>query len=186
MRYLNELAYSVAKKLAPKFNIPIYQKNKYYAFVLNDACTLTVGDIKEISERIALKPIFISIGSDSSIYKAKFFSRIFDSEPFFPKNKTDFKNAISKCEFTVSENLFGAYFSILAHKPSYLNMKSEANRTFIAEIILMGCGKNIVIPYTKNRTRIIKKVRAKSSDFYYVIDKIRNRIFSEIIEEFKL
>lgn len=185
MRYLNELAYSVAKEIAPEFKIPLYQENKYLAFILSESSSLSIGDIKEISERVALKPIFISMGSDRLISKARFFSRIFDSKPFFLKSKRDFENAISECEFTVSENLLGAYFSILAHKSVYLDIKTEASRHFIAEVISMDCGKNIVMPYTKNRTGIIKKVRAKSTDFFYIIDRIRNKIFTEIIEEFK-
>jgi len=184
MRYLNDLAYSVAKELAPEFKIPVYRKNKYFAFIINESTSLSVGDIKEISERVALKPLFMYIGSDSLISKTRFFSRKFDSKPFFLKSKTDFENAISECEFTVSENPIGAYFSILAHKSVYLNIKNEASRNFITEFISMNCGENIVIPYTKNRIGIIKKVRAKNSDFCYIIDKIRNKISKEIIEEF--
>ena len=184
MRYLNELAYSVANALTSELKMPVYRENKYYAFILDDSCTLTVGDIKEVSTRVSLKPVFISVGSDTSNHKAKFFSRIFNSEHLYPKNQKELRTAISKCEFTVSDSHVGAYFSILAHKPSYLNMKNDSSRMFFAEIISIGYIKNIVIPYTKNRMRIIKKVRAKSSDFSCIINKIRNRIYWEILEEF--
>lgn len=184
MRYLNELAYSVAKELAPELKTTSQQKGKYFALILNDSCTLTVGDVREISNRVSLKPIFISIDHEDAIAKAKFFSRIFNSEHLYPKNKSALKNAISKCEFTVSESYLGSYISILSHKPSYLNIGSESSRAFFCELIFMGCEKNVVIPYTKNRTGIIKKVRAKSSDFSYIINKIKHRIRLEILKEF--
>ncbi len=183
MRYLNELVYSVTEKLVPELKINVCPPNKYYAFFLSDSCTLTVGDVKEISRRVALKPLFISVDYEDAVSKAKFFSRIFNSEHLCVKNKNAFENVISKCEFTVSENHIGAYFSILAHKPSYLNMKSEASRIFFSEIISMECGENIIIPYTKNRIGIIKKVRAKGSDFSCILNKIRNRIYFEILKE---
>lgn len=183
MRNINKLAFSVANEIAPDLkkrrNI---NGRDCFALVLNIGSSLTIGDVREISERLTLTPVFIAFNTELEFDKSRNFSRFFDSKILIPKTKKEFYDAISECEFTVSENIAGAYFSLLSHKTSYLNAKCGVCRTFIAELISMGCSENIILPYTKNRTDIIKKVRARDSDFSYIINKIQNRISYEIIE----
>jgi len=186
MQNINKFAYSVANEIAPDLKKRTNLFNcGCFALILNDGSSLTIGDVGEISKRLALRPVFIAFDTNGEFDRSRCFSRFFNSKVLIPKTKNEFHNAISECEFTVSENIAGAYFSLLSHKPSYLNAKFGACRTFIAELISMGCDENIIIPYTKNRTEIIKKVRVHDSDFSYIINKIQNRISYEIIEAFR-
>ena len=183
MRNINKIAYSVANEIAPDLKKrKNFNGRGYFALVLNHGSSLTIGDVREIAERLALTPVFIAFNMEREFDKSRYFSRLFNSKILLPKTKNEFYNAISECEFTVSENITGAFFSLLSHKPSYLNAKCGVCRTFIAELMSMGCDENIIIPYTKNRIEIIKKVRARDSDFSYIINKIQNRISYEIIE----
>lgn len=186
MRNINNFSCSVANKIAPDLERrKNFNRRGYFALILNDDSSLTIGDITEISERLSLTPIFITFNMGSEFDKSRCFSKFFNSKTLMPRTKNEFQNAISECEFTVSECFYGAFLSLLSHKPSYLNTKYEICRAFIAELISMGCSEDIIIPYTKNRTGIIKKARARDSDFSYIINKIQNRISSEIIKAFK-
>lgn len=185
MRNINEFAYSIANEIAPDLKEQASRcKGRNFAFILGSGTSLTAGDVREITERTDLTPIFIVFRENTEIDASRYFSRLFDSKILFPRNRSEFGAAVKECQFTVSESILGAYSSLLSHTPVYLNSKSGVCRSFIAELVAMGCSENILIPYTKNRTDIIKKVRAHDSDFSYIINKIRYRIFFEIIEAF--
>lgn len=186
MRNINEFAYSIASEIAPDLKKEVSRcRGGSFAFVLKGGTSLTAGDVREITERTNLTPLFILLREKTEIDASRYFSRLFDSKILLVRSNSEFCSAVKECRFTVSESILGAYSSILSYTPAYLNAKSDVSRSFIAELASMGCSKNILIPYIKNRIDIIKKVRAQDSDFSYIINKIRDRICFEITEAFK-
>ena len=140
--------------------------------------------INKIAKERGLKPIVILLfpGADSTSYDEDN-----DFAVYTPRNYSALNNLLAECEFTVSERLHGAIFSITSHTPCYLFGDCEKNRALINEVDrrLPEKEQNILLPYSMTAIVTKKEIGAKDSDFKYLINGLRTEIREIAIKLFQ-
>ena len=166
---------NVLTKMLPSFKTRDTGVRSYFGIALKADSTLSLSEIRRIIDLTELSPLFISLdGEDAERHRA--LARYFDSRAVFPRSINEFSGMSGRCDFLVTEHLPGALFSFLSYTPIYLNVKDADSREFMGELAFRGIGGRAVMPYTKNRLDRIKKVGARDSDFYGILNFIRSEM----------
>lgn len=156
---------SYEKKATPSF----------FAVILNDGASLCESDILDILRRERLRPLFfdVSRATDREILKRR--ARAVGARIIKPHTYDGFFRYASDCAFAVSEELCGAVLSFLSHTPVYVDASRRECRELVALFSRVPQHTNVIMPYTKNRTRIIKrKAEAPSSDLSEILKSLLN------------
>ena len=176
MQNLKEyFSHSMAEEIVPDLS---FQKisDSWFALILDSCETISQREIEEIKERTGLLPLFLDISQDSAREQIHSRARGLCAPVIRPRSKTEFGMALQKCNFSISEDIFGAFFSFLSDTPSYVNAGDEKCRKLIGESAKWNISSEIFVPYTKNRTAIIRRPVVYNSDFSLVKNKFRAEI----------
>lgn len=145
---------------------------------------INVSAIKQISKARGLRPIVIMLFPEKD---AKISDNDEELTVYAPKSYATLNSILSKCEFTVSERLHGAVFSLLSHTPCYLFGDSDKNTALIDEISRRkrGDATEVLLPYSLASISAKKEIGAKDSDFKYLINGLRTEIREIAIKLFQ-
>lgn len=187
MKDLEKLfSYSIANEIMPDLSSDARRdKASHFALILDFGETISKAEIEEIKKRTCLNPLFIDAfeGEERRSISSSYARRL-RAPTVKPKSISELVATLTNTSFSVCENLNGAFFSFLANTPSYLNAGNEECRRFLGEICKYDIASEIVMPYTKNRTAVIRRPTVCEKDFYIAKNKFRAEIsakFKEIL-----
>ena len=166
-------SFSIADEIAPDILNAKDKKNaSKFALILSNGETISATEIKNVQYRTGLIPLFF-LARTNEFTVSRSYARSLGASVIRPRTNIEFARAMKECEFAISEELSGAVFSLLSHTPTYINAGNAECRRFISEVVKWNVASEIIIPYTKNRTAIIRRPNVSDSDFYYAINKFR-------------
>lgn len=158
-------------------------KDNVFAWIISDKECVSLDEILKISKSRALKPIAVNLFRD----KDKLCAEKIKSAGITVITPKDFK-ALTKIlrvsQFSISERLHGAIFSIISHTPTYISENTDKNKALLNEITSRTDSEKIIFPYKENDVIAKKEIGATDSDFNYVIDSLKRDINHALYEIF--
>lgn len=129
-----------------------------FALMINRGDSLSPTNVTEIERRTHLSPIFITFSDGASLDISRRYAREVGAKLFMPRTADAARQIISTCNFSICEGFESAIFSLSAKIPAYVYASSPECRSFAARLCAVGISPSLLIPYTKNRTGIIKRL----------------------------
>jgi hypothetical protein len=176
-------SYSVASELLPSLSQKnnIADRNKFALFLAGGE-TLAAEDVMRIRNKCCLEPVFFALTRDLELDVARSYARKLDSTVRIPKNLFEFAYALKECSFSISEDAVSGVLSFFSDTPAYLNSGSEDCRAVIGELTKHGISYPFFIPYTKNRSHLIRSITVSDNEFLRAKKKLRNRIGTKLLD----
>ena len=159
------------------------ERNKTFVWILSNKSSISIDDILHIAKERFLVPIAVNMFEDSDLYAATN-ARSNNITVITPKSYQQLFEILSKSDFSISERLHGAIFSIISHTPTYLTNNSSKNRALLNEIFSRTEQNSIIHPYSKNDVLRKKEIGACDSDFNYVVNSFKLDILQALNEIF--
>ena len=159
------------------------KKENFFAWIISDKECIATDEIYEISKKRGLFPLVINLFREKDSISEKEIKSLGFSV-ITPKSFEELSNFLSAAQFSVSERLHGAIFSIISHTPSYIVINSEKSQALLNEIDSRSNVNKILLPYEKSSVLEKKEIGAKDSDFFYVINSLKRDINHAINEIF--
>ena len=181
--------YTTNSKIMPDFCFLLPQAEKrsapkrQFLWIISGKKNISVEDIIDISRRRGVTPIAVSLFADNDIDSISKIQR-YGIKTVIPKNQNQLKKLLANSEFSLSERLHGAIFSIVSHVPTYITTDSDKNQALLNEIDSRTVGCRILLPYSKNHVLEKKEIGANDSDFNYVINSLKQDIKHALHEIF--
>ena len=158
-----------------------------FLIILKDGKNIDLDFILKLSKKRRLLPILATLTGGEASEEARLLSDRLNIPLFRVNNPNEFQSLVSSCEFSVSERLHGAIFSILNYTPCFLVDAYEKNIALCEELALRSDEASVgkVLFLTDGKTAdTIKEVGAKSSDFEKILYSLREDIKSSIFNLF--
>ena len=126
-----------------------------FALILKGGESLSANEIDEIRSRTSLSPLFVSTqSSDTALLRS--YARRLGAPLVNAGESADIAKRLAGCAFSVSEEIHGALLSLLSLTPAYVDAGDTDCRRLIARTSSLDMPRGVIIPYTKNRTLIIR------------------------------
>ena len=153
-----------------------------FAWIVSKRSAVPISDVLNISLERKLTPIAVILNPNDT-------SRRIEIEKhgiaiYAPNSFEEFAAAVKNCEFSISERLHGAIFSLLCHIPSYITADTVKNRALLSEIDKLKIKNVPLISYRPECVTAKKEIGVQDSDFNYLIDLMRRRIYCALNEIF--
>ena len=158
-------------------------KSGSFVWIISKKQYVSLDEINEISKKRSLTPIAVNLFKRDDMSAAE---RIKENgiAVITPRSYDELHDVLSSADFTISERLHGAIFSVISHTPAYISAESGKNQALIYEISKRARQRDIIFPYSKNRVLEKKEIGVRDSDFNYVINSLRLDIFHSLKEIF--
>ncbi len=163
--------------LLPQHQNPC-QKDSF-AWIVTRNTVISISEIKRIAQSRGLSPIAIMLykNEDKELITTL---KNNDIKYFTAHNFYKFSSIIKKCAFAICERLHGAIFSLLCHTPVYITVENCKNRALLEEITQRCTNQYIIFPYKIQDIINKKEIGAQDSDFKYVIQSMKNDIYTAL------
>lgn len=150
---------------------------KRFLWIVSSREEISIEEIKRIASMRNLTPVAALMfpGEEKTIIGKLRDEKI---EFYTPRDFNAFSEVVSSAEFTVSERLHGAIFSLICHTPSYLTAYACKNKALIDEIEKLSYNDKLLLPYDYDSVCEKKEIGVQDSDFNYVIQFLKEKIYS--------
>ena len=170
----NVFSYSIAEEIMPDLaHLGRKDSPDKFALILKTGASLSIPDICDIKTRTGLSPLFFEISQASNTELSRAYARRLGAPITKAFTRCNFATTLKECSFSISEDVTGFFLSFLSHTPTYVDAGCSEIRSLIGEMIKFDIPHGIIIPYTKNRTKIIDRTISSHADFCDAIKKIR-------------
>ena len=181
--------YNLNSRIMPDFCFLLDEKsksskrNKTFVWILSNKNEVSIDDIRVIARERSLKPIAVNMFPSRDGEAAEKIRKA-NIPVISPTDFTELREILSKSDFSISERLHGAIFSIISHVPTYITSSSLKNRALIDEIDLRSKNGKIILPYSRDSVLRKKEIGADDSDFNYVVNSLKQDIIHALKEIF--
>ena len=158
-------------------------KENLFTWIISDKEGISLDEISQIAKSRRLKPIAINLFKEKDQGSAEKIENAGISV-LTPKDFDSLYDILRASQFSISERLHGAIFSIISHVPTYITADSHKNKALLNEITARSTLNNIILPYTKADVITKKEIGACDSDFNYVINSLKRDINHALHEIF--